>query len=218
MKLTLQLQLLPDEQQASLLLDTMRRFNEAATFAARAGFKANVFSQPSIHKLAYFEIRRDFGLSAQLAVRAIGKACEAFARNKTFCPVFRPDGAITYDERILSFKDCHQASIDTIKGGRQRIPYVFGAYQATRLDRIRGQSDLVYRDGKFYLYCTIQFDEPPPVEPSDWLGIDLGIVRLATDSTGESFSGSDIDHNHKRRATARKQYQRRGTKNGCQKL
>jgi predicted transposase len=52
MKLTLQLQLIPTADQKAELLATMERFNEAASFAAKAGFEAGVFSQPSIHKLA----------------------------------------------------------------------------------------------------------------------------------------------------------------------
>jgi putative transposase len=218
MKLTLQLKLLPDGEQASALLGTMERFNEAATFAARAGFDAKVFSQPSIHKLAYREIRDRFGLSSQMAVRAIGKAVEAFSRDKTICPEFRPDGAMSYDERILSFKDCHRVSILVVGAGRLMIPYVFGEYQAVNLHRIRGQSDLVCRDGMFFLYCTIEFREPPPVEIKDHLGIDLGIVKIATDSEGKTFSGEAVDHNRKRRATARKQYQRKGTKNAKRRL
>lgn len=86
MKLTIQLQLLPDSAQKSILLMTMERFNEAASFAARVGFDAGVFSQPSIHKLAYRAIREQFGLSAPMAVRAIGKAVETFARDKAKCP------------------------------------------------------------------------------------------------------------------------------------
>jgi hypothetical protein len=50
MKLTIQLQVLPDADQMAVLLTTMGRYNEAATFAAKAGFEAGVFSQPSIHK------------------------------------------------------------------------------------------------------------------------------------------------------------------------
>ena len=86
MKLTLQMQLLPDADQKPVLLATMERFNEAATFAAKLAFEHGVFSQPSIHKLAYREIRDRFGLSAQMAVRAIGKAVECFKRDKTKCP------------------------------------------------------------------------------------------------------------------------------------
>ena len=86
MNFTIQLQVLPDADQQAVLLTTMERFNEAATFAAKVGFEAKVFSQPSIHKLAYREIRERFGLSAQMAVRAIGKAVECFKRDKTELP------------------------------------------------------------------------------------------------------------------------------------
>lgn len=218
MKLTLQLKLLPTVEQSDALLDTMRRFNEAATFAARAGFDAGVFSKPSIQKLCYRELRSRFDLSAQMAIRAIAKAAEAFARDRTICPVFRPEGAMTYDERILSFKDCHKVSILTVSLGRILVPYVFGEYQAANLKHIRGQCDLVYRDGMFFLYCTIEFEEAPPVEVKDFLGVDLGIVNIATTSEGETFSGEQIDRNRRRRQTARKQYQRKGTKNAKRRL
>ena len=217
MKLTIQLQLLPSPEQAALLLATMQRFNEAASFAAQRAFDAGVFSPPSVHRLAYHAIRERFGLSAQLAVRAIGKAVECFQRDKTVCPVLRPDGAITYDQRNLSFKGLSRVSLATLIG-REVIALVYGAYQAERFDRIKGQCDLVRRDGKFYLLATVDLPEPPPVEIHDFLGVDLGIVNLATDSTGEAFSGAKVDRNRKRRATARKQYQRKGTKNAKRRL
>jgi predicted transposase len=176
MKLTIQLQVLPTAGQATLLLDTMRQVNDAATFAARVGFDAGVFSQPSIHKRAYAEIRRRFGLSAQLAVRAIGKAVECFARDKTACPVFRPDGAVTYDQRNLSFKGLDRVSLATLTG-REVIGLVYGEYQAERFDRIKGQCDLVHRGGRFYLLATVDLPEPPPVEVKDFVGVDLGVKR-----------------------------------------
>jgi putative transposase len=212
MKLTLQLQLLPMPEQAAALLHTMRQFNAAATFAAEQGFAAGVFSVPLIHKLAYRECRERFGMSAQMAVRAIGKAAECFRQNRTVCPVFRPEGAMTYDERILSFKDCHRVSILAVGTGRILIPYVFGEYQAANLSRIRGQCDLVYRDGKFFLYCTIDFQKPPPVEVKDFLGVDLGIVNLAVDSAGVVHAGEQVEKVRQRFSRTRKNLQRRGTK------
>jgi len=212
MKLTLQLKLLPTVEQSEVLLDTMRRYNEAATFAAEQGFAARVFSAPSIQKLAYRECRDRWDLSAQMAVRAIGKAAECFSRDKTKCPVFRPAGAMTYDERILSFKDCHRVSILTVGAGRLMIPYVFGEYQSANLARIRGQCDLVYRDGQFFLYCTIEFQESPPVEVNDFLGVDLGIVNLAVDSDGEVYSGEQVEKVRRRFAKTRRKLQKKGTR------
>jgi IS605 OrfB family transposase len=217
MKLTLQLQLLPSDDQKTDLLATMEHFNQAATFAAEQGFDAGVFGQVSIHRLAYYAIRERFGLSAQMAVRAIAKAVECFSRDKTVCPVFKPLGAITYDERVLSFKGLNEVSLWGL-AGRHRMQFVCGEYQAANLARIRGQCDLVYRDGMFFLYCTIDFQEEPPVEVNDFLGIDLGIVNIAVDSEGEAHSGETIDKNRKRHNTARKQHQRKGSKRAKRKL
>lgn len=211
MKLTIQMQLLPTTEQAALLLDTMRAYNEAATFAARLAFEAGVFSQPSVHRLAYFAIRERFKLSAQLAVRAMGKAVECFARDKKVCPEFRPDGAVTYDQRNMGFKGLDRVSLATLTG-REVIGLVYGEYQAERFDRIKGQCDLVYRDDKFFLYCTIDLPEAPPGEIHAFLGVDLGIVQIASDSEGTSHSGDKVQRNRRRRATARKQHQRKGTK------
>ncbi len=217
MKLTIQVQLLPDAAQKAVILSTMERFNEAATFAAKAGFEAKVFSQPSIHKIAYREIREQFGLSAQMAVRAIGKAVECFKRDKTKCPAFKPHGAVTYDERILGFKGLDRVSLWTMTG-RMVLPLVYGEYQAERFDRIKGQCDLIYRGGKFFLYATIDLPDQPPVEVKDFLGVDLGIVNIATDSTGTKDGGEKLDRKRKQRATARKQYQRKGTKGAKKRL
>jgi putative transposase len=192
MRLTLQMQVLPDADQKATILDTMERFNVAATMAAKVGFEAGVYSQPSIHQRCYAELRERFGLSAQMAVRAIGKAVEAFstlkAKGRKECPVFKPRGAITYDERILSFKGLDKVSLWAI-GGRIILPLIYGEYQGERIGRRKGQVDLVYRGGKFFLMLSIETPEDTPVEVKDFLGVDLGIVNIATDSDGESHTG-----------------------------
>src|SRR5262249_28224560 len=135
MKLTLQLQLLPTVDQKVQLLETMERFNDAASFAAKVGFEHKVYGQVSIHGLCYHEIREQFKLSAQMAVRAIAKAVECFQRDKSVCPEFRPHGAICYDQRVLSFKGLTTVSLWAMKG-RLLIPFVCRAYQKERQERI----------------------------------------------------------------------------------
>ncbi len=217
MKLTIQLQVLPDAEQRAVLLTTMERFNQAATFAAKVGFEAGVFSQPSIHKLCYQEIRARFGLSAQMAVRAIGKAVECFKRDKTVCPVFKPHGAITYDQRILGFKGVDRVSLWTMTG-RMVLALAYGAYQGERFDRIKGQCDLVYRDGKFFLYATVNMPEGSPVEVKDFLGIDMGVVNLATDSDGENYSGAEVDKVREKTKKHRADLNKKGTKSARRRL
>ena len=212
----MQLKLVPTAEERALLLQTMERFNAAAGYAASVGFDAKVFSQFAIHNRCYYEIRERFGLSAQMAVRCIGKAAEVFRRDKTKIPTFKPHGAITYDERILSWKGLARVSIWTLEG-RKIIPIVYGEYQRERFDRIKGQVDLMYRDGQFYLYATIDVPEASPVEPADFLGVDLGIVNLATDSDGNVHTGAVVETVRQRHAETRARLQKKGTR-GAKKI
>jgi IS605 OrfB family transposase len=217
MKLTVQIKLLPSDDQTESLLETMRSVNAAATYAARVGFDHHVYGQVSIHHLCYQDIRERFGLGAQHTVRAISKAVETFARDKSVCPEFQPLGAIPVDDRLYRLIGLQVVSLNTVKG-RIKVPFVVGDYFTGLLSRKMGQADLVYRDGSFYLYVTVDFAEEPPIEPVDWIGVDLGIVNLAADSTGETFSGEEVNRNRRRGATARKQYQRKGTRNAKRRL
>jgi IS605 OrfB family transposase len=217
MKLTVQIKLLPSKEQSTHLLDTMRAMNEAATYAAAVGFNHQVYGQVSIHRLCYYEIRQKFSLGSQHAVRAISKAVSCFSRDKSICPVFRSDGAVPLDNRLYRLIGMQTASINTV-AVRIKLPFIVGNYFAGMLNRKMGQADLVYRDKQFYLYVSVDFEEAPPVDPMEWLGIDIGIVNLAADSTGETFSGADVQRNRRRRETARKQHQRKGTRSAKRKL
>jgi IS605 OrfB family transposase len=216
MKLILQLQLLPTAEQKSDLLSTVERFNEAASFAAEQGFAAKVFDQVSIHHLCYRAIRERFRLSAQMTVRAIAKAVETFRCEKSKCPKFKPRSALCYDKQLLSFKGPTEVSLWSL-AGRHRIPFVCGAYQKTLQGRIKGQADLLYRNGKFFLHCTIDVPEGSPIETTDVLGVDLGMVNLATDSDGSAHSGEQVEKVRQRQARNRQRLQRRGSK-GAKKL
>jgi IS605 OrfB family transposase len=195
----------------------MRAFNAGASSAAEVGFRDHVFTQLSIHKRCYRELRNRFGLSAQMAVRAIGKAVETFKRDKRVCPVFRPEGAMTYDERLLGWKGPAHVSLLTLQG-REIVAMVYGEYQAGFLTRLKGQVDLVYRDGTFYLYATIDVPEDMPIQPTRFLGIDLGITNIATDSDGNSSTGEPIERVRQRCATHRQTYQATGTKSAKRRL
>lgn len=192
MKLVLQLQVLPNAPQKSAMLDTMRAFNAAASHAAKIGFNAGVFSQPSIHARCYRELRERFGLSSQMAVRAIGKAVVCFRRDRKRCPVFKSLGAMIYDERLMSFKGLDRVSLLTL-GGRQLLPFVMGKYQSERFDRLKGQCDLIYRDNKFYLLCSIDLPDKAPIEVTEFVGVDMGVAKLVTTSDGKSVSGQGVE-------------------------
>jgi IS605 OrfB family transposase len=98
------------------------------------------------------------------------------------------------------------------------IAMVYGEYQAGVLPRLKGQVDIVYRDGTFYLHATIDVPEDTPIQPTRFLGVDLGIINLATDSDGNSYTGNLVEVVRQRSFTHRKTYQATHTKSAKRRL
>jgi len=117
----------------------------------------------------------------------------------------------------MTFKEGNTVSLTTLVG-RILLPFRVGSYQEARMDRIRGQADLLYRHGVFFLAVTLDMPEPEPMPVSGTLGIDLGIIHLATDSEGESFSGEAVEKNRRRHHALRQRLQKRGTKSAKRHL
>jgi putative transposase len=203
--------LLPSEQQAQALLATMERFNAACDAIAEVAYANRCANKVELQKLVYHDTRARFGLSAQMAIRAISKVVEVYKRDRDIRPAFRPHGAIIYDQRILSWKGPDRVSILTLDG-REVIPWVAGAYQQGRLAFPRGQADLIVRDGQFFLFVTVDVGDVPPGDPSGYLGVDLGLKNIAADSDGEVFSGAHVSNLRARHARLRGKLQKKGTK------
>jgi len=95
---------------------------------------------------------------------------------------------------------------------------VYGAYQVGFLKRLKGQVDLVYWDGTFVLSATMEMPDDAPMQPTRFLGVDVGIVSLATDSDGNSYTGAEVEAVRQRCATHRKTYQATHTKAAKRRL
>jgi len=217
MKQTMLVKLVPTEAQHHALLETMHAFNKAADHVASVAWASKTANKFALQKLVYSELRSTYKLPAQLAIRCISKASEAYKRDKSIQPTFRPEGAIIYDPRVMAFKGIETVSLLTLSG-RVLVPLLFGAYQQARMDAIQGQADLIYRKGIFYLAVTLDIPTPPPDAVTDTLGVDLGIINLATDSQGETFSGQLVEQNRKRHHGLRQRLQKRGTKSAKRHL
>jgi len=217
MKTTLQVKLLPTPEQHATLLATMHAFNDACTYIAQIAYEQRCASKFQLQRLLYYEVRNRFGLSAQLAIRAIAKVVEAYKRDKNTPVAFRPTGAVVYDERILSFQGLEAVSLVTLYG-RLTIPMQMGDYQRVQFHRAKGQADLVLVDGNFFLLITIDTPAEPPMVPERFLGVDLGIINLAMDSDGHPYTGEEVEAVRQRCATARQTYQATGTKAAKRRL
>jgi IS605 OrfB family transposase len=217
MKTTLQIKLLPDESQHAALKETMHAFNEACNTIGEAAFREKCASKFALQKRVYGEVRERFGLSAQLTIRAIAKVVEAYRRDKSRQCFFKPTGAVVYDQRILSFKGLDKASILTLQG-RLLIPMQMGHYQRVQWHRAKGQADLVLINGVFFLLVVVETPEAPPMDPSSFIGVDLGIAKVATDSEGEAFCGAAVESVRQRYHRLRRNFQAKGTRSAKRHL
>src|SRR5208283_2362461 len=182
MKLVVQIQLIPDTESARKLRESVERFNEAANWLAGVAFDQQISNKIGLQKIAYREVRERFGLSSQMACLCIHRVCEAYRRDKSKRPKFRSHSAMSHDIRTMSFKGIDRVSLLTLEG-RVIVPFLLGSYQAERLPQRKGQCDLVLRkDGKWFLIVTIDVPEGSPVPVTDFLGVDMGIARIATTS------------------------------------
>jgi len=216
MRLTIQLKLLPTLEQADALRRTLVRANEACDYISQIAWEAKTFRQFAIHKLCYKGVRETFDLAAQLTVRCISKVADAYKLDTKRQRTFAPLGAVAYDERILYYNRA-SVSIWTLDG-RQAIPFVCGERQRALLQSQRGETDLAYSGGKWYLFATADVETPLHIDVAGVLGIDLGVSNIAVDSDGEIHSGTAIKHVRYRHRRLRNKLQRKGTKRSRYRL
>lgn len=220
MKLVAQIQLLPDAETAKRLRATVERFNAACNWLAGEAFALQVSNRIELQRLTYQQVRERFGLSAQMTCLCIRRVCEAYKRDKSIRPEFRKHAAMPFDQRTMSFKGIDRVSLLTLDG-RAVVSFIVGNYDADRLAMPKGQADLVLRkDGKWFLIVTVDVPEKTPIPATDFIGIDLGIAKIATDSDPDSepHSGKPVDNVRRKNNLQRKRLQRKGTKGAKKKL
>lgn len=238
-KQVVRVRLLPTPEQASALADTLRACNTAASWLSERMCADRVFRKFDVQKRFYAELRERFGLAAQPAIRVIGKTVDAYTalranlkagnygspgsarrRKVEDTPIgFRPHAAQPFDARCLSWQlgDAGRratVSIWTV-AGRLRGVRIAGNPRHLALLRSRpaiGETDLVYRDGVWLLHAVVDSPEAALREPvSGFLGVDLGIVNIATTSDGDRFCGSRLNRYRARQNRIRKRLKSRKT-------
>jgi IS605 OrfB family transposase len=191
-KLTVPLKLVPTPEDHQALLATLERANDAANTLSDLAWASRTFGRYPLQKAHYHDLKDCFHLGAQLLVRTIAKVADAYKLDHKTMRRFRRHGSIAYDDRILRFGEDY-VSIWTVEG-RCQIPFVCEDQTHALLASRQGESDLVYRDGVFYLFATVNVLEPPESETFDVIGVDLGVVNIAVDSDGRRYSGKHVNN------------------------
>jgi putative transposase len=213
-----QVKLNPTPEQVVALRASLERANAVCDMISAAAWQAREFRRYPLQRLLYHDLRVSTGLSAQLLIRCIAKVADSYKLSRKTQRSFQPHGAIAFDDRILSWHTEQRAVSIWTLSGRQHIPFSAGARQIAHLAHRQGESDLVYRRGAFYLLAVCDLPEPEEQMVEGVLGIDLGMVNLATDSSGESFSGERIERRRRWYAQRRQALQKVGTPSAKRRL
>ncbi|MEV8015368.1 transposase [Streptomyces sp. NPDC086554] len=203
MKLSVQVKLLPTPVQEAALEATLHACNEAATWASEVAFAIKKTCD------AYATLK------ANLRAGNLGKPWSRRYRRATEKPIaFRPEGAQPYDDRMLSWQiPDRTVSIWTLDGRLKGVTFTASPEQLARLALYRkGESDLIARDGMWFLNATCEVPEAEPnTAPVGFLGIDLGIVNIATTSDGDIMAGRALNRGRQRERGLRAKLQKKNT-------
>lgn len=214
MKLTLKIKLLPTNVQKELLLSTLKEANSACNYISNVAFTKKIYNQFKIHKETYHYTKDNFKLSAQIIVRCISKVTDSYKIDKKTLRKFKEYGGISYDSRILSYKPNNKISIWCI-GGRQAMNYV--CHNTKYIPFIKGESDLVYKKGKFYLFQTVDVPEEEVEDVEEFIGCDFGQTDIAVLDDGTCYNSDQLKKVRKKYSKVRASVQSKGTK-GAKKL
>jgi putative transposase len=205
--------LAPTPEQASEMDATLKAFAAGCDFAADVARRIGSTNKVKVQHAGYRDIRERFGLSANLAIRAIARACAALKVPAKMHSTFEPT-SIDYDERIFAFQEWNWTFGLTLLGGRRKIATQLGDRQRAMLKGRKPTSAVLVkrRDGGYYLHVQLTDEAPEPIETTGTLGVDLGRRRVAVDSDREVYEAEEINRVREHYPKVRRSAQRKGTK------
>ena len=244
MKLTLQVKLLPTDEQSRLLAATQQQYSQLCNYLSILVHQTHVTNPHSM----YYQFNRDLRftfdkLPAAMHTCARAKVAGAYrsrittARRKKrstsfkeHC-AFKPSISVDYSkllysvcqfESVKSISDrCYTAvlSIATISG-RQKIQALLSKTLVDRRPGVWKQASLNYRKSTKEWYFHIVYDvKEPEVQPhTNYLGVDLGITNIASTSDGTIYTGKSVDDKRLKYYSHVRRLQKQGTRSSRRRL
>jgi IS605 OrfB family transposase len=215
--ITLKVKLNTNEIHHSALLRTMNTFNDVCNELSTIAHSTETYNKVQLQRNAYHGMRETHpSFSSQLIIRAIDVVTATYKKKRSKNPnYFKKTSAVVYDDRVITFKGTDLVNIWT-NDGRINIPIQI--YDKERFKYRKGQVDLVYQNGKFYLLCTLEIPTESAYNAKDVIGIDLGVKQIAVSSLGDVFSGEHIEKKRKQYHSHRQRLQKRGTRSAKRRI
>lgn len=213
--LTLVCKLQATLEQASQIDALLKAFADACNWANQT-VKAGITSKTTIQNLVYQELRHQFGLSANQAVRVcarVGASRKTAKLKDKPVKTFAPTSA-DYDARIFAFREKDWKVSLTLLDGRSQIKLNAGNYQRGKLKgRVPTSAQLCkHRDGQYYIHIQLKNEAPEPLNFLRVIGVDFGRRDIAVTSIGDKWDGKPIQKVRDKFALVRTSLQKKASK------
>jgi putative transposase len=210
---TIACKLAPTPEQRAELDATLVAFADACTFIADVARQEHTTNKVKVQHACYTDVRARFGLSANLAIRAIARVCAALKVKSKAHSTFAPT-SIDYDQRIFSFREWDWTFSLTLLHSRARLQAALGDYQKGRLKGHTPTSATLVkrRGGTYFLHIQIKSQAPRPHASRDVLGVDLGRRDIAHTSDDQNWSGQTLTALRDRYSRVRAALQKKASK------
>jgi putative transposase len=206
---TLKIKLEATERSSRSLSETQKAYIVALNHASKVAFEKKVFNSVALHHITYQDVRELTKLPANLVCSARNVVAEAYKRDKEKHHCWKETAAMRYDARTLTVKIDQQYATLTTLQGRVRVSLILSEYHKQYLDgrwEIEPTATVSHKGLTWFLHLILTKDIPD--SPSEVaIGVDSGIVRIATTSTGKVFKGGNIKHIRERRFKQRRDLQ-----------
>ena len=206
---TLKIKLELTTEAAQSLLKTQAAYVVALNKTSEVAFAQHVFNSVALHHITYKDVRALTGLPANLACSARCIVAEAYKRDNSIQHKWKPTAAMRYDARTLTVKPEQGFATLTTLDGRIRVSLILAEYHRQYLNgswEIEPTATVLRKGSVWYLHM-IATKDIPDTEGDGVIGVDSGIVRVATVSTGKVFKGGKIKQIRERRFKQRRSLQ-----------
>jgi putative transposase len=206
---TLKIKLETTEQAALSLHRTRTAYVVALNHTSDVAFERKVFNSVGIHHITYQDVRQLTKLPANLVCSARNVVAEAYQRDKEKHHHWKQTAAMRYDARTLTVRIDQQYATLTTLDRRANVKLILSDYHRQYLNggwEIEPTATVSLKGKVWYLHLIVT-KHIPDSQSEAVIGVDSGIVRIATVNTGKTFNGGTIKHIRERNFKQRRDLQ-----------
>ena len=216
----------PTRRKAMWLESTAAAFSAAVELGLSTARAEHTSSRATIHKASYRDIRQRFGLPADYARMAVNAAV-SLARSyygqrrsrhfrRTSFPKLNGSQGIGLGVNAYKVVRSNNRTVLRVSTGKRGqyiwLPLCVPDKYRDKVLNAHGDAKIFKRGSDWYVMLPIRTSPAPTVRDGEhtFIGVDLGIVRLATVSTPNGvihFNGKAVRHRREHFADLRRRYQ-----------